>query len=319
MKRKPLVLAAGTVTVRGSGKRREYLLVHRKRRSDWSLPKGKLEAGELMPTAAVRETLEETTVDVVLRQAITNVRYVSLGNPKLVRYWLAVPTDPAVLAGDSDYSSDWQPNDEVDEIRWLRSDQAKHVLTYQQDIEVLGRASAMSAATSPLILLRHAEAEKRAAFAERHGGKPPHDHERPLTAAGIALTPALAQMLQAYGITRAHSSPAKRCLDTLVPHFRPAAEVQLEPAISEFGFLDDPSATKQRSAQLLDIPEPTVVACHRPVLPTMLRSIAKAAGAVEPSAWLKPGEFVVMQRPVDKRGRIRHSHFAVEYSGDQES
>ena len=55
--------------------RPEVLLVHRPRYDDWSWPKGKLEPGETLPECAVRETAEETGVQVVLGRPLPNVEY----------------------------------------------------------------------------------------------------------------------------------------------------------------------------------------------------------------------------------------------------
>lgn len=316
--RQPPVLAAGTVVMRGSGRHLEVLVVHRKLRADWSLPKGKLDEGELMPACAVRETLEETTVEVVLRRPVGAVRYLSLGRPKLSRYWLAVPTSEGVAAGDLDFAADWQPNAEVDEIRWVRPRVAEKLLTYPMDVEVLGRAAGLNPRTSPLILLRHAEAEKRAAFAERHGGEPPSDLERPLTELGSAHTPAIAAALRAYGVEQVHSSPARRCLSTVAPALVPEAEVRLEPEISEFAHAADPVAAAECAIELAFEPAPLVVVCHRPVLPTMVRAVSRVSDTDEPSPKLKPGDFLVFHRRLRKSGLVRpHSAFEVERSADQ--
>src|SRR6202034_4097936 len=55
-----LIKAAGAVAWRpGPDGRPEILLVHRRKYDDWSLPKGKVEPGEVLPVTAVREVLEE--------------------------------------------------------------------------------------------------------------------------------------------------------------------------------------------------------------------------------------------------------------------
>ena len=311
------ILAAGCVVTRGFGRTREYLVVHRNLRDDWSLPKGKLEADELMPTAAARETLEEAAVDVILRQPVTTIRYLSLGVPKLVRYWLATPRDPLIAAGELDFDPEWEPNDEVDRIKWLRSDQLLRRLTYKQDIQVLKRALELSESTSPFVLMRHAPAEKRTDFADRHSGNAPHDHERPLTYDGSTLTPALADALRAYGVEDSHSSPAKRCVDTLVPHFAELSEVQLEPQLSEFGFVEDAAAAQHRAVELFRNSQPLVIVGHRPVLPTMVRAIERYSDCEAPSPKLKPGEFMVFHRPTKKSGALRvGAPMAVESSAD---
>ena len=57
-----MIEAAGGVVWRASAVTRsvEVLVIHRPRRRDWSLPKGKLEPRESHLAAAVREVAEET-------------------------------------------------------------------------------------------------------------------------------------------------------------------------------------------------------------------------------------------------------------------
>jgi 8-oxo-dGTP pyrophosphatase MutT (NUDIX family) len=53
----PIIIAAGGLVQNSKG---EFLLIYR--RSFWDLPKGKLDAGELIPECAVREVQEETGI-----------------------------------------------------------------------------------------------------------------------------------------------------------------------------------------------------------------------------------------------------------------
>jgi 8-oxo-dGTP diphosphatase len=116
------VQAAGGVVARDG----RILLVHRPRYDDWSLPKGKLRAGEDHAHAAQREVTEETGVTVRLGPEIGGTRYRDpKGRPKLVRYWLMEPI------GDSDLGA--VPNDEVDEIRWSTLAEARQLLSYDRD------------------------------------------------------------------------------------------------------------------------------------------------------------------------------------------
>ena len=62
------VRAAGAVVTRKGG---DVLLVHRPKYDDWSFPKGKLDPGEHVVTAAVREVAEETGLDVRLGPALS--------------------------------------------------------------------------------------------------------------------------------------------------------------------------------------------------------------------------------------------------------
>jgi len=119
--------AAGGVVVREDGR---VAAVHRPRYDDWTLPKGKLDAGESFEQAALREVEEETGLRAQLVRELPPTRYEVRGRPKLVRYWLMeVEFDPGFAA-----------NDEVDELRWLSPADAAELLTYDRDKEVLSAA-----------------------------------------------------------------------------------------------------------------------------------------------------------------------------------
>ena len=85
-----VVRAAGVVPVRWREGVLQVALVHRAKYDDWSWPKGKLDHGEDFPVAAVRETFEETGLQVRLGRPLPDVRYAlqSNGQTKLVRYWV---------------------------------------------------------------------------------------------------------------------------------------------------------------------------------------------------------------------------------------
>src|SRR4028118_2118825 len=89
---RPVVAAAGGVVWRpaggGTGGRIETVVVHRPRYDDWSLPKGKLDAGEHALDAAFREVVEETGLAVVVGRRGPTTRYAVDGAPKRVDYWL---------------------------------------------------------------------------------------------------------------------------------------------------------------------------------------------------------------------------------------
>jgi 8-oxo-dGTP diphosphatase len=102
-------------------------VVHRPRYDDWSLPKGKLEAGESFEQAALREVEEETGLVCELGDELARVRYRDgRGRPKLVRYWLMTVT-----------GGEFAPNDEVDELRWLGPGDAGALLSYPHDRELV--------------------------------------------------------------------------------------------------------------------------------------------------------------------------------------
>lgn len=119
--------AGGVVWRRGPKGAVEVLLVHRPRYDDWSLPKGKLDPGESHRRAALREVEEETGLRCTTQAELCEVRYDDRkGRPKRVRYWAMV-----VVNGE------FAPNDEVDEVRWVRADVVAPLLTYERDAAVV--------------------------------------------------------------------------------------------------------------------------------------------------------------------------------------
>jgi 8-oxo-dGTP diphosphatase len=119
------VEAAGGVVLDDEGR---VVVVHRPRYDDWSLPKGKLDAGESFEEAALREVEEETGLRCALGEELDPVHYRdNKGRPKVVRYWLMhVEDDPGFV-----------PNDEVDELRWLTPGEAAELLSYPHDAELV--------------------------------------------------------------------------------------------------------------------------------------------------------------------------------------
>lgn len=285
------IRAAGVVCLRESAEHggTEVLVVHRPRRQDWSLPKGKLERGEHAASAAVRETREETGVDVVLGPPLPTQRYEVAGRPKSVEYWLAH------VVGRGTHV----PDDEVDEVVWVPLAEAASVLSYAHDVGLVARAAKVPRGTVPFVLLRHGQAEKRVEFARRHGGEPPHDRLRPLTRVGESQAVDLVPMLSAYGVTRVHSSDSVRCLDTVRPYAESVgSEVVLEPALSEHGFSRDPEAAVARLSALLRTPVPLVLCTHRPLLPTLVQRLRVETGIRGLDAGLPPGGCYVLHRRV---------------------
>ena len=124
-----VVRAAGGLVVRESGTARRVLLVHRSDYDDWTFPKGKVKRGESDEACALREVEEETTLRCRLRRRLPSTRYVDArGRPKVVHWWLMT------ALGDPDMAA---PSHEVDEVRWLTPDEARALLTYRRDHDVL--------------------------------------------------------------------------------------------------------------------------------------------------------------------------------------
>lgn len=288
-----LIRAAGVVALRGEPERREVLAVHRPHRQDWSLPKGKIEPGEHLIATAVRECDEETGFSVKLGVPLEQLRYTAMGTPKVVSYWCAS------IRGSEGFT----PNDEIDELRWLPIEQAALQLTYEHDARIVTEAAALPE-TTPLILLRHTQAIKRADFAGTNDG------ERPLSGKGRVQSKTLIPLLDAFGIEEVFASDTTRCMET-VKHFAKSidASVQAEPSLSEAAHQDNPDKPIRRIQELAHNPAPLVICSHRPVLPHLVSAMG---GALECSttdpAWdprLPPGGFIVVHRTFTETGLPR--------------
>jgi 8-oxo-dGTP pyrophosphatase MutT (NUDIX family) len=121
--------SGGVVWRRAPGGTLELVVVHRPRYDDWSLPKGKLHAGETWEQAALREVEEEVGLRCRLGAELPPVRYRdNKGREKAVRYWLMEPDDRA---------APFMPNDEVDEMRWCDFAAAAALLSYPYDAELV--------------------------------------------------------------------------------------------------------------------------------------------------------------------------------------
>ncbi len=126
----PEIRAAGGIVHRQGDDGTEVLVVHRPKYSDWSLPKGKLDPGETLEQAALREVEEETGWRCTLGDHIGKNEYRDRdGRSKRVDWWLMEPID-----------GEFAPNDEVDEIRWVPVASARELLTHEDDYGLIEAA-----------------------------------------------------------------------------------------------------------------------------------------------------------------------------------
>jgi len=290
------IRAAGAVLWKRSGSGVQVALIHRPKYDDWGFPKGKLDPGEHVLLAAVREVAEETGLQVTLGRQLPAVEYDNAGVPKRVDYW--VGQAEAVI-------HEFGPNREVDQLTWIAASKAGARLTYQRDIETLGDVRRGPLATAPLILVRHASAGSKA-------GSRKDDLARPLDADGKKDAKQLASLLRCFGTCRVISSPAERAIATVRPYAEKArVEVEVETA---FGVTKDdcPEADAQvaKVASLLVADErPVIICAHRENMPALLAAICHELGAPIPAdSPLRKGEFLVLHRAAGKLAGIeRHS------------
>jgi 8-oxo-dGTP pyrophosphatase MutT (NUDIX family)/broad specificity phosphatase PhoE len=196
-----VVRAAGAVLWRESADGPRYCLIHRPRYDDWSLPKGKLDAGEQPLAAAVREVREETGVRARPELRLPSVAYdLPDGTPKLVDFWLMRAADGPPGPRD----------DEADEVAWLPLTAAVARASYRDDVRLLDHVAGLPPVTAVLPLVRHAHAGKRGAF---DGA----DAARPLEDRGWAEASRLAGLLRLFDPQRIVSATPLRCRQTVQP------------------------------------------------------------------------------------------------------
>jgi 8-oxo-dGTP diphosphatase len=289
-KSKEHIFAAGTVIFKGKGLNQKIAIIHRPHREDWSFPKGKIDTPESAPAAAVRETLEETGLHVVLHQSLTPQEYIFDNLPKTVFYWRARLVKPPVFV----------PNEEADKLVWVSLKAALKFLTYEVDRE-LAKEAFKAKDTKPLILLRHATSEKRVEWADRYSKAIPPDSFRPLTAAGIMQTHLIADLLSAFGVTKIISSDSIRCIATVSP-YAASSELSLEAYqnLSELGWAVNNQPGLNLVKKLAKENESIVICGHRPALPALAAAISQELNCEDLDATLPPGGVLVIHRDLTR-------------------
>ena len=286
----PKIPAAGAVLWRPGEQGPEVALVHRPRYDDWSFPKGKCLPGEHVLITAVREVNEETGIEVILGRRLRTVRYLSDGRPKQVDYWAGRPSARAGSeTGEPAEPRPFTPNEEVDQLAWLPLTLAGDRLSYDRDTEVLSEFAAAPAATTAVIMVRHASARNKKAW---HNVGHPDDLTRPLTPLGHVQARLLAQILSCFGTARVISSTAERCLATIEPYAKltggvvePTPAFAPPPGSPETGEPppEETAAARELMTGLVTTGEPVVACAHRETLPAMLRAACEVLGAPVPA------------------------------------
>ena len=258
MSKKPKIVSAGGVVLREHTDGLQVLLIHRERYDDWSLPKGKGEADELLPETAVREIREETGVAARLGLRLPSLRYKVGKQPKAVHYWRS-----AVLS-----QRPRRPDHEVSAVKWFPVDKALEKVTYPDERAVI-EAAVAAPPTNALLIVRHAKAMQR-----KHWSG--DDRKRRLSGRGRDQANRLVDVLAAFGIERLVSSASARCKETLKPYAKTQKiSIETYDQLTEESAAKNPKAVRKLMAELLkNLDRPTAVCGHRPVLPEMYAGLA---------------------------------------------
>jgi 8-oxo-dGTP pyrophosphatase MutT (NUDIX family) len=126
--------SAGGVVHRSVEDRHEIVVVHRRAPVLWALPKGTPDSGETLEETALRETREETGLEVQIEAPISSIRYFFVRGStrfhKTVHFFLMRPVGGALELHD----------EEFDEVRWASAPEALALLTHATERSVVERA-----------------------------------------------------------------------------------------------------------------------------------------------------------------------------------
>ena len=109
-----------------------YILMIQMNVGHWSFPKGHVEGDETEVATAIREVKEETNIDIFVDK---NFREVTTYSPlsgilKDVVYFVATPISNHVIPQE----------EEVSDVKWVHSDDALNIVTYDSDRNILYKA-----------------------------------------------------------------------------------------------------------------------------------------------------------------------------------
>lgn len=277
----------------------EVLVVHRPRYNDWSWPKGKVESGELLAAAAVREVEEETGEVIRLGAPLTLQRYrLGNGHIKEVHYWVGRQ------AGGSPAARIRPPvqrasQKEIDDCRWVSVADAHEMLTRRGDRRLLSEVCALASSgvlvTEPVLLMRPAQTVERERWEGVLG-------ERHLTRAGVRQSLDVIDVLAAFGVQEIHSSQWNCAQLSLAPYACTAGlHIRSHSELTEPAIVSNPEGLSAFICDLIEnIHAPSVVAVHRQALSGVIETLRRHADidvraflpTSEPA--LRPAEILVV-------------------------
>jgi 8-oxo-(d)GTP phosphatase len=268
----PDIRAGGGVVWRVREGRVEVALIHRPRYDDWSLPKGKLHSGESELAAAVREVWEETGSHVAVSRFIGSINYTVGAARKKSSYWVMRHLD-----------GEFAPNDEVDELSWVRPSAARPLLTHPIERTVMADFAAVPLPDSVIVLVRHAKAGKRSDW------RGPDDL-RPLDEVGHAQAQRLVAFLGMFGADRVVSAAPLRCTQTVEPFAHEyGLDIAIDPVFGDEAFEKSPGATETALFSLAKPGKVTVVASQGGTIPALIDRVGRGVHASDTrkgAAWV---------------------------------
>jgi 8-oxo-dGTP pyrophosphatase MutT (NUDIX family) len=126
--------SAGGVVHRSVDGRTQVILVHRRAPVLWALPKGTPDSGETVEETALRETREETGLEVEIEEQLRSIRYFFVRGStrfhKTVHFFLMRPTGGSTDAHDAEF----------DEVRWVDLPEAIALLNHATERSVVEEA-----------------------------------------------------------------------------------------------------------------------------------------------------------------------------------
>jgi 8-oxo-dGTP diphosphatase len=275
-----VIRAAGALLWRESSELKiEIALIHRPRYDDWSLPKGKIEEGESSLRCAFREVIEETGITPQFGRELGSVEYKEPAGLKRVKYWAAKALTDEFL-----------PNEEVDEIKWLNTEDALSVATHESDRSIIENFLTQDPRTDTLIIVRHTKALER-------GDWDDDDSKRTLDERGVVQSEQLIQHLEPFGIDEIYSSDYIRCIQTVTPLAQSRGlKITEIPNLNEENFELDPERAISFANAVKQDEKNILICSHNPVIPTMLRGILNTKLKNKDLIKLEPGDAWIVHR-----------------------
>jgi 8-oxo-dGTP pyrophosphatase MutT (NUDIX family) len=131
--------SAGGIVVRAERDGRSLVVGMRRRERDivtWTLPKGTPDPGESTEQTALREVEEETGLQVRIVEPLRSIAYTFVQDGtrihKTVHYFLMEPTGGELSRHDHEF----------EQVRWVRFEDAPHLLTFPTERELVQDALA---------------------------------------------------------------------------------------------------------------------------------------------------------------------------------